>query len=226
MKQYINLYRGLETKPVSVVGSRGLLVALCVAALALAGWAVLQQRNLNRLQAEADQVAVQAGATHESLAALTKRVAQQQAGLAADATIAGLESRLQARERILAALDAGALGKGDGFAAYLRALARCSGRGIWLTAFTVGQGGASMSLSGRALEAERIPSYLERLNAEKIFQGRGFAGMRVRQLADSKEQKGGGADGKPPSVEFSIGTGSDDKPSAPSPTTYGEASVK
>lgn len=212
MRQYINLYRGFAKKPSSGRGGLVLLVVVLLALPLLGAYAVMQQREITRLQAEADALEARAKAGHARLADLAKRMSQRDA--AADSSHAGLEARYQARERILAALASGALGRDEGYSEYLRALAHRSGKGVWLTGFSVAQGGATLSLSGRALEAERIPAYLVGLNGEKIFKGRGFAALRVKQLPDTK-----GTDGKPASspVEFTLGTEREEKSESATP---------
>ena len=207
MRQYINLYRGLEKKSSSSRGALALLATVLLAVPVLGAYAFMQQRELVRLQADADAREQEARAGQARLVELTKRLGQRDG--TADAAQTVLEARFQARERILATLASGALGNGEGYSEFLRALSRRSGKGVWLTGFSVAQGGGSISLSGRALEAERIPAYLAGLNGEKIFQGRGFAALRVKQVLDPKVPEGKA--GTPASLEFTLGTEREEK---------------
>ena len=100
----------------------------------------------------------------------------------AEAELKTLQETLAARREVLAALRAGTgLSPAStlGFADYLRGLARQSVNGLWLTGFSVAQGGDGMEIRGRMLVAERLPDYIRRLNAEKVFQGRQFVSLQV-----------------------------------------------
>jgi hypothetical protein len=63
----------------------------------------------------------------------------------------------------------------------MRAFARQSLDGVWLTGFEIDAGGRELALSGRALGAELVPRYLERLNHESLLQGRQFSSLKVDQ---------------------------------------------
>lgn len=201
MRQYINLYRGLEKKSSGNNSGVILMAVTLVALLGLGGYAFVQQRALAALQVEADGLGSQLQAGREHRAAAEKRVKQADGG---SATLASLEARYQSRERLLSALASGSLGKREGYSEYLRAFTHRAGHGVWLTAFGINQGGTVLTLTGQAQEAERIPAYLASLNAEKVFQGRTFATLHVKQAADDKASEG--KDGKRSPVEFVLGT--------------------
>ena len=63
----------------------------------------------------------------------------------------------------------------------MRALARQSLAGLWLTSFKVGNGGADMEIVGRALQPELVPSYIHRLNQERAMHGRAFDSLSMTQ---------------------------------------------
>ncbi len=214
MRQYINLYRGLGKKSSGINSGVMLMTLALVTLLCLGGYAIVQQRALVTLQAEADGLGRQVKAGRERLAAAESRVKRADGGAA---NVVALEARYQSRERLLSALASGALGKREGYSDYLRALSHRAGRGVWLTAFGITQGGAVLTLSGQAQEAERIPAYLEGLNAEKIFQGRSFAALRVKQVADDKSSEGKDAQAKRSPVEFVLGTQQETKSESGAP---------
>ena len=63
----------------------------------------------------------------------------------------------------------------------MRALARQSLAGLWLTGFSVGKGGEEMEISGRALQPELVPSYIHRLTQERALHGRAFDSLSMTQ---------------------------------------------
>lgn len=209
MRQYINLYRSLQAAAPS---PRPALILLGVCLLAMAGLAVsafMAGRDTNRLQAESQALGLQLKQSQGRLADLVQRTKLQKGAPAAEAAVSALQARLKARDGILQALNTGKLGNRDGFSEYMRALARQAGQGVWITGLSVGQGGATLGFSGRALDAERIPAYLGSLHRETIFQGRSFAALRVRQVEEIRPGEAKAADkatAKPAMVEFTLGS--------------------
>ena len=63
----------------------------------------------------------------------------------------------------------------------MRALARQSVGGLWLTGFSITNGGNDVTLRGRMLNADLLPRFLGRLGAEKSFEGRGFRSLAIDQ---------------------------------------------
>jgi hypothetical protein len=73
------------------------------------------------------------------------------------------------------ALRNGAAGSPGGYADSLQALARQTLPGLWLTNFTIADGGGALTLRGRTLDPAQLPAFIKRLAAEKAFQGRRIA---------------------------------------------------
>ena len=91
--------------------------------------------------------------------------------------------------------DAGMLGRTEGYSASLRALARRSMEGVWLTRIEFAEASGELSLSGRATRAELVPAYLERLRGEQALRGQGFSRLEVTRPQ------------KMPFVEFTLSSG-------------------
>lgn len=158
--------------------------------------------------------------------AAQKRLAQDQAQLLKLAAEFGprpksklLEDELKAAEAGLArrralkeAFEGAALGGTDGFSGYMRAFARRVVDGLWLTGFTVD--GAAVSLSGRVLEPDLVPRYLERLAKEPLMQGAHFDALRL-----SRPEAPAGAKKEPPAawVEFELVSGVQAAPTGKAP---------
>lgn len=96
-----------------------------------------------------------------------------------DRTLADLRSR----DEVVAVLQGGVLGNTTGYSEYLRAFARQSIDGLWLTGFSISGAGHHVVIEGRALRADLVPDYLQRLNREQILQGSTFAEMQMQQPA-------------------------------------------
>jgi hypothetical protein len=126
-----------------------------------------------------------------------------------DAAIARHEEELKSAREAMAALKGGAFGNQQGFAEYLRAFSRQSMNGLWLTGFTI-TGSGEIEIRGRALSPELVPSYIQRLNKEKVLAGRSFARLEMNRPAPKPPAEAGKDAKKPPRatrfLEFSLAT--------------------
>lgn len=113
-----------------------------------------------------------------------------------------LETRLASHQLGLAAFESGASGQAEGYSGVLRALARISMDGVWLTRIEFAKGGGELSLAGRATRAELVPAYLERLRSEEALRGREFSRLEVRRPGAAKGEAQAGR-----FVEFVLASG-------------------
>jgi hypothetical protein len=195
MRQYINLYRVSSRRAGGGKDARLLIGALSLVLLGGIGAGLFLSYQANGLERQLTENVAQRKVAESHLAEVGRRLG----GGDGAARILSLEARLKERESLLAALDAGSLGDMDGYADTLRALGRNAGQGVWITGFSVARGGSQLGISGRALDAERIPAWLRGLNTEKVFQG--------RHIASLKASKGGGEGGAPSGyVDFTLGS--------------------
>ena len=123
-----------------------------------------------------------------------------------------LENDLKSARDSMAVLEGGALGNRDGFARYMQAFARQSLDGLWLTGFSVG-GGGDVTIQGRVVRAELVPTYIQRLNGEPALKGRSFSALEMHRPAPpatpvdpGKEAVPEKAAAAPRYIEFSLAT--------------------
>ena len=95
-----------------------------------------------------------------------------------DVEIGKYEAEVKLAGESLNALQGGALGSRQGFAEYLRAFARQTIGGLWLTSFDIG-GGGELEIRGRALSPELLPNFIQRLNREEVLAGRNIARLEL-----------------------------------------------
>jgi len=128
-----------------------------------------------------------------------------------DADIARDETELKSARQAMAALKGGALGNQQGFAEYLRAFSRQSMNGLWLTGFNI-SGSGDLEIRGRVLSPDLVPSYIQRLNKEKVLAGRSIARLEMTRPAApaagaAKDAKKDNAPARAPRfLEFSLAT--------------------
>jgi hypothetical protein len=117
-----------------------------------------------------------------------------------------MEQQLKGEEEVLEVLQSGRLGNTQGYSGYMRAFARQTVNGLWLTEFGIKGAGNEMLLGGRTLRPELVPAYIQRLNQEVAMQGRDFAALEMQRPKMESASKD-----KPPKVpnylEFRLHSG-------------------
>lgn len=123
-----------------------------------------------------------------------------------DSEITQLETELKLAQESITALKGGAFGSQQGFAEYLRAFSRQAIGGLWLTGFSIGVG--ELEIRGRTLSPDLLPSYIQRLNRERVLAGHHIARLEMtRPKPEPEADKDKGADKAaraPRFLEFSL----------------------
>ena len=133
-----------------------------------------------RRHAEAEALAASQKQAQDEFLAATQRIAASKPDPNLVAEIERARALVARQQEILSRLDDGSVGNSRGFAEFLRGLARQVPRGLWLTGFSIGAGGADMEVHGRMLSPSLLPEYVHRLNAEAAFRGHSFAGLEIQ----------------------------------------------
>lgn len=186
MSQQVNLYSPLFRKQKKVFSALAMVQAMALVVLAVAAaYVFIAMRtslleiqaadSSQRLKSELERLKVYGA--HESPAERDKALAERRKSL---------EAALAGRGRALQALQEGALGRSRGYAGPLRALARSSMDGVWLTRIEFSEDNGELSLAGRATRAELVARYLERLRGEPALRGQGFSRLEIRRHAADK----------------------------------------
>ena len=181
MTQQINLFNPIFLKQKKIFSAVNMLDALALLLVGVAlfyGYASIQTLNLDRQSVETARQYYQA---KTRLSETSARYAPKKADVALAAEVDTLQAQVDARKATLQDLGGGVLGGGSGYAEIMRALARQSLAGLWLTGFSVGKGGEEMEISGRALHPELVPSYIHRLTQERALHGRAFDSLSMTQ---------------------------------------------
>ena len=181
MSQQINLFNPIFLKQKKVFSAANMVDALALLLVGVAlfyGYASIESLNLDRQSVETARQYNQAKA---QLAQTSARYAPSKPDASLDAEVKALEAQLNARKATLDSLGVGLLASGASYAEDLRALARQSLPGLWLTQFKVGAGGEEMEIVGRVLQPGLVPVYIRRLKRERALQGRAFDALSMTQ---------------------------------------------
>jgi len=210
MTQQINLYNPALEPKVQILSGRRMVIALAAVGV-ICGllWGLAGMDAARLVRAERAQAA-QLTQLQAEMTALTQQVAERKPSTQLQEDLRTLEALLSARNEVMATLASGRLGDTRGVSEYLRAFARQSTEGVWLTGLRIAQGGNDIVIEGRALDADLVPVYLQRLRRESALRGHGFESLSV-----SQPQASTATSGPPPGyLEFRMATSDHDSAGA------------
>lgn len=181
MSQQINLFNPAFSKQREWFTALMLIQALAVLALIMAGVYGYQYHQVTLLDKQ-----IKTGATGltQAQARLVKVAAEhgpRQKDAALEKLVQEMEQQLKGEEAVLEVLQSGSLGNTQGYSGYMRAFARQTVNGLWLTEFGIKGAGKEMLLGGRTLRPELVPAYIQRLNQEAATQGRDFSTLEMQR---------------------------------------------
>lgn len=203
MSQQINLYNPLFLRKEKYFSARTMLQSLALIALGLAAlyaYALMQTRELERLAADYGR---QLTSQREQFI----KLGGQGRSKLLEAEVARLDADSRDRRAVLGMLAGGEFGNTEGFSRYFAAFARHALHGVWLTGFSVGEGGNELKVRGRVLFPDLVPAYLKALNQEDVMRGRLVTELKLVARDDSATRHGGAeqfAAGPERYVEFDL----------------------
>lgn len=178
MRQQVDLLQDGFIEPRVVLPPRqalGILGAVVVCMILLHGLLAFQHM---RIEKQSRIVAASAAAQQDALNQLrTAPVPGESAVLRQ--RLEEVEAMVRRRQELLGLLQAQNQTDASLFSAYLRGLAEQTRPGLWLTHIELQQGGRTLSLQGRTVEADHVPGLLQRLQAAAAFVGKRFDDFRV-----------------------------------------------
>lgn len=192
MSQQINLYNPLFLRKEKLFSARAMAQALALVGfglMAIFAYSAWQTRDAERIsKGYGEQVAAQ----REQLVQLSAKLAPQGRSKALEAEVAKLEATVKGRNDMLALLTTGQLGNSEGISRYFAAFGRQGTPGVWLTGFTIGEGGNDMRLNGRVVHPDMVPAYLRALNREPVMRGRQVTELKLtaKSPADATAAQG------------------------------------
>jgi hypothetical protein len=181
MSQQINLFNPIfmkQKKYFSVVTMLQALGLIVLGSTVFYAYAVYQVSQLSR---QADEMDKRYAAEQARLVNITNEFSLQRSAQMLDEELKQLEAQAKSQEAVLTMLKSGAIGNTQGYSEYMRAFARQSVNGLWLTGFDIVGDGAQMSLSGAVTNPQLVPSYIRRLGRERVMHGKTFSTLQMQQ---------------------------------------------
>jgi hypothetical protein len=201
VSQQINLYNSALEPRRDWLSLPSLLLAWGATLAVLAVAAVITEVRVSALSAELQRENEARTAALTELAGLTRQLAARHKDAGLQAELEKLQGQLASRQDAKGVLHGGVIGNTAGFSEYLRAFARQSFDGLWLTGFSLAGAGRDLVLQGRALRPELVPGYVQRLNREAVLKGHAFAELEMQRPAPEHEVRF-----PTPYIEFRLAT--------------------
>lgn len=181
MSQQINLFNPVfltQKKYFSVLAMAQALGLIVLGSVLFYGYALYQ---ISQLSKQADEMGKRYVAEQTRLGNFANEFSPQRSSQMLEEELKQLEAQAEAQNNLLATLKSGVIGNTEGYSEYMRAFARQSMNGLWLTAFDIVGDGSQLSLDGAVLSPQLVPAYIQRLNKEKVMRGKTFATLQMRQ---------------------------------------------
>lgn len=181
MSQQINLFNPIflkQKKYFSVVTMLQALGLIVLGSALFYAYAVYQVAQLSR---QAEETTKRYAAEQVRLANYSNEFSLQRSGRMLEDELKQVEAQARSQDAVLTTLKSGIIGNTEGYSEYMRAFARQSVNGLWLTAFDIVGDGVQMSLSGAVVNPQLVPSYIQRLGKEKIMRGKTFSTLQMQQ---------------------------------------------
>lgn len=180
MSQQINLLNPQLIRPRDWLSLRNLALIYLVA---LAGMVMLYQQQ----KTQADALQAQRNQAVASFEAAKKQLEQVSAAMHAPTDSAAqererdnLQKKYEGQQRILAAFRQIQTDTGHHVLDVMRGFAEIRQPEVWLTGFKLNAFDRSVALTGRAMQADQVPAYLEKLGKVSVFQGQLFSGVTLK----------------------------------------------
>ena len=181
MSQQINLFNPIflkQKKYFSVVTMLQALGLIVLGSAVFYAYAVYQVAQLSR---QAQETTKRYAGEQVRLANYSNEFSLQRSGQMLEDELKQVEAQAKSQDAVLTTLKSGIIGNTEGYSEYMRAFARQSVNGLWLTAFDIVGDGVQMSLSGAVVNPQLVPSYIQRLGKEKIMRGKTFSTLQMQQ---------------------------------------------
>ena len=203
MPQQINLYNSAFEERRALLSWNSAVAGWLIVAVLVAAIATYQSVNVRSAEQRDRELAAQVASAQAETQRLASAVSSRNKDPRIIEEISRLETDLKGRQEVMNILQAGGLGNTRGFSDHLKAFARQSFEGVWLTGLSIATAGRDVSVEGRALQAAYVPGYLKRLNGESAMQGHPFSELVIQEPAPDPAAK---TPVRPNYVEFRLTT--------------------
>lgn len=179
MSQQINLLNLALIKKKDFLSPNNIAITLGLLSVLMLAYYSFVQTQLSSLTIKRNQVAEALSATQTQLKQTALLHAPKEINTALLAQIAQLEQKEKIQQQVLQTVSISSTTPEKGYAALMRAFAKQSIDGLWLTSFSMDNDNNRLTISGRALQGDLVPEYISRLGNEAVLKGQSFATLNM-----------------------------------------------
>ncbi|OIR00973.1 hypothetical protein GALL_169370 [mine drainage metagenome] len=179
MSQQINLLNPALIKQKDLLNPNNIAITLGLLTLLMLVYYGVSQKQLSALTVQRSQVASELSARQAELKQATILHTPRALNKALLDQIALLEQKEEMQQQVLQTINLSSTTPDKGYAALMRAFAKQSLNGLWLTSFSIDSYTDKLNISGRSLQADFVPEYIARLGNEPALQGKSFSALTM-----------------------------------------------
>ena len=181
MSQQINLFNPIFLKQKKYFSVLTMLQALGLIVLGSSVFFGYAWYQVDQLARQTQEMTKRYESEQKRLANYANEFSPQRSSQLLNDELSALEAQAATQNNLLGTLKSGAIGNTQGYSEYLRAFARQSVSGLWLTGFDISGDGAQMSLQGAVTNPQLLPAYIQRMNKEPVMRGKSFSALQMKQ---------------------------------------------
>ena len=180
MSQQINLLNPALIKKSDLLNANNVAITLGLLLALMLGYYSYAAKQLSTITLQHSQVAEKLSAMQAQLQQATTLRMPRALNKALLDEITQLEQKEKMQQQVLQMMRLSSATPEKGYAALMRAFAKQSLEGLWLTSFSIDSQTENMNISGRTLQADLVPEYITRLGNEPALKGKLFAALNMR----------------------------------------------
>jgi hypothetical protein len=181
MSQQINLLNPALIKQKDLLNPNNIGVTLAVLIVLMMTFYGQAQKQLSSLTLQRTEASEALTKAQNQLKETAARHAMREPNKELPLQIAQLEQKEKMQQQVLQTISQGSASPEKGYAAIMRAFAKQSIDGLWLTGFNFDSHTEQLNITGRTLEADLVPEYISRLSQEPALKGKQFSGLNMNQ---------------------------------------------
>lgn len=179
MSQQINLLNPALIKQKNLLNTNNITIMLGLLCVLMFGYYSYAQKQLSILTTQRSQIADELTAIQAQLKQTALLHTPHELNKALLDQITQLEQKVKMQQQILQTVNQSSATPEKGYAALMRAFAKQSLNGLWLTSFSIDSFTEQLNISGRTLQADLVPEYISRLGNEPALKGKLFASLNM-----------------------------------------------
>ena len=187
MSQQINLLNPALIHKRDFLNPNTIVMLFGVLFVGLIAYTIFEQSTLSELQIKRTEAANALASTQSQLTEMmaSKTVSNDKTAILNQ--IKQLKEKETMQKAMINAVTQNGDAKKPSYAALLRAFAKQSIDGLWITGLSINQDAEQLRISGRTLNADLVPKYIAKLRAEPALKGKTFSEltMHINEAAET-----------------------------------------